>query len=473
VPGYELNSTNLIAENERHGRARDLFWPWCGANVSLLALSYGSFFLGFGISFWQATIAAIIGTVLSFLLVGFSSLAGKKSNATTMVLSRAAFGVKGNILPGFLTYLLLVGWETVLVSLATLATGTVFERIGGVDRNVAMIAGFVIAVSLTLFGGVLGFSVIMKLQKYLTLITVFLTVGYIVLTVDTVNWNALMERPSGPIQGFVGALIFAITGIGLGWVNAAADYSRYLPRSVKSASVVGWTVLGASIVPIILVIYGAALSISDEKLSEAIAMDPIGALTTLLPTWYLILFSLVAILGLVGGAILNLYSSGLTLVSLGVPVKRHVAASLDGVLMLLGAIYIVWIAENFFYPFQGFLITLGVPVAAWSAIFVTDVLMRKKSYSEKDLFTSQGIYGSVNWSSIACVVVATLVGWGFVTNTFASWLSWQGYFLGVIGGKDGAWAYSNVGVIFALVIASLGHILLSLRKVRAQENALR
>ena len=469
MPAYELNSTNLIAENERHGRARDLFWPWCGANVSLLALSYGSFFLGFGISFWQATIAAIIGTVLSFLLVGFSSLAGKKSNATTMVLSRAAFGVKGNILPGFLTYLLLVGWETVLVSLATLATGTVFERIGGVDRNVAMIAGFVIAVSLTLFGGVLGFSVIMKLQKYLTLITVFLTLGYIVLTVDTVNWNALMERPSGPIQGFVGALIFAITGIGLGWVNAAADYSRYLPRSVKSASVVGWTVLGASIVPIILVIYGAVLSISDEKLSEAIAMDPIGALTTLLPTWYLILFSLVAILGLVGGAILNLYSSGLTLVSLGVPVKRHVAALLDGVLMLLGAIYIVWIAENFFYPFQGFLITLGVPVAAWSAIFVTDVLMRKKSYSEKDLFTSQGIYGSVNWTSIACVVVATLVGWGFVTNTFASWLSWQGYFLGFIGGKDGAWAYSNVGVIFALVIGATGRYIFGKKQIRNQE----
>ena len=473
MPTYELNSTNLIAENERRGKARDLFWPWCGANVSLLALSYGSFFLGFGISFWQATFAAIIGTVLSFLLVGFSSLAGKKSNATTMVLSRAAFGVKGNVLPGSLTYLLLVGWETVLVSLATLATGTVFERVGGIDRNIAMVIGFAIAVSLTLFGGVLGFSVIMKLQKYLTLITIFLTLGYIALTIDVVNWNALMDSPSGPIQGFVGALIFGITGIGLGWVNAAADYSRYLPRSVKSPSVVGWTVLGASIVPIVLVIYGAALSASDSKLSEAIAMDPIGALTTLLPTWYLVLFSLVAILGLVGGAILNLYSSGLTLVSLGVPIKRHVAASLDGILMLLGAIYIVWIAENFFIPFQGFLITLGVPVAAWSAIFVTDVLIRKKSYSEKDLFDSQGVYGSVNWNSIACVAVATIIGWGFVTNSFASWLSWQGYFLGVIGGKDGAWAYSNVGVIFALVIGSLGHVLLSFRKVRAQENALR
>ncbi len=473
MPKYELNSTNLIAENERRGRARDLFWPWCGANVSLLALSYGSFFLGFGISFWQATFAAIAGTVLSFLLVGFSSLAGKKSNATTMVLSRAAFGVNGNVLPGALTYLLLVGWETVLVSLATLATGTVFERVGNVDRNIAMIIGFLIAVSLTLIGGVLGFSVIMKLQKYLTLITIFLTLGYIVLTIDIVKWSALMDGPSGPIQSFVGALIFGITGIGLGWVNAAADYSRYLPRTVKSASVVGWTVLGASIVPIVLVIYGAALSASDQKLSDAIAMDPIGALTTLLPTWYLVLFSLVAILGLVGGAILDLYSSGLTLVSLGVPIKRHVAAVIDGILMLFGTIYIVWIAENFFIPFQGFLITLGVPVAAWSAIFVTDVLLRKKSYNEKDLFSAEGIYGSVNWSSIACVGVATVIGWGFVTNSFASWLGWQGYFLGFIGGKDGAWAYSNVGVIFALTIGCAGHILLSSRKIRAQEKTLR
>ena len=469
MPVYELNSTNLIAENERHGRARDLFWPWCGANVSLLALSYGAFFLGFGISFWQATLAAIVGTVLSFLLVGFSSLAGKKSNATTMVLSRAAFGVKGNALPGFLSYLLFVGWETVLVSLATLATGTVFERVGDIDRNLAMVIGFVISVSLTLIGGVLGFSVIMKLQKYLTLTTVLLTFGYVALTMDSVNWSAVMDKPSGSIQGFIGALIFGVTGIGLGWVNAAADYSRYLPRSVKSSSVVGWTVLGASIVPIVLVIYGAALSASDQKLSEAIAMDPIGALTTLLPTWYLIIFSLVAILGLVGGAILDLYSSGLTLVSLGVPVKRHIAAIFDGALMLLGTLYIVWIADNFFIPFQGFLLTLGVPVAAWSAIFVTDVLLRKKSYNEKDLFRDEGIYGSVNWSSIACVGVATIVGWGFVTNTFASWLSWQGYFLGFIGGKDGAWAYSNVGVIFALAIGASGRFIFGKRDIRKQE----
>ena len=99
-----------------------------------------------------------------------------------------------------------------------------------------------------------------------------------------------------------------------------------------------WTVLGASIVPITLVIYGSLLAGSDETLFNAIAADPIGALTTLLPTWYLIPFALVAVLGLVGGAILDLYSSGLTLLSIGIPVKRHIAASIDALIMLIGTI---------------------------------------------------------------------------------------------------------------------------------------
>jgi len=467
----EINGPNTIQESERKGNASSLFWPWAGANVSLLALSYGSFFLGFGISFKQATCAAIIGTIASFLLVGISSLAGKRSNAPTMVLARASFGVKGSIIPGLLSYLIFVGWETVLVSLATLATGTVFSRVGGVDQNLALILGFVLAVSLTVFGGVLGFGVVMKLQKLLTITTVAMTVVYLALTIDTVNWSAVTAIKDGPTQGFIGALIFGVTGIGLGWVNCAADYSRYLPRTVSSKAVVGWTVFGASVVPIVLVIYGAALSASSKDLSQAIAMDPIGALTSILPTWFLIPFALIAILGLVGGAILDLYSSGLALVSIGVPIKRHQAAIIDACIMLAGCIYIVWIADNFFYPFQGFLITLGVPVAVWSAIFVADVIMRKEAYIEEDLYNAQGMYGSINKGSISLMLLGTIVGWGFVTNTFASWLSWQGYFLRFIGGKEGEWAFANVGVVFALIIGFVGHIILAIKTIAKQESA--
>jgi nucleobase:cation symporter-1, NCS1 family len=465
----ELNGINFISESERKGSPRSLFWPWAAANVSFLALSYGSFFLGFGISFWQATAAAVIGTIGSFLLVGVSSLAGKRANAPTMTLSRAAFGVNGNKVPGFLSYLIFVGWETVLVSLATLASETVFTRVGNIDPDLSRLLGFLLAGGLTIIGGVLGFQVIMRLQKFLTISTLILTFGYIALTIDSVDWAKVSAIPNGTTQGFIGALIFGITGIGLGWVGCAADYSRYLPRSSSGKSVVIWTVFGASIVPIILVIYGSLLAASSDELNNLVASDPIGALTTLLPTWYLIPFALVAILGLIGGAILDLYSSGLTLVSIGVPVKRHVAASIDGLIMTIGTIYLVWFASDFFVPFQGFLITLGVPVAVWSAIFVADVLMRK-SYAESELFNPKGRYGSWNFKSIGLVIFGSIIGWGFVTNSSAEFLSWQGYLLQPIGGKDGSWAYANLGVIFALIIGFFGHLLISGKKIRQQND---
>lgn len=204
-----------------------------------------------------------------------------------------------------------------------------------------------------------------------------------------------------------------------------------------------------------MVTYGAALAGSSQKLYENVSMDPIGALSKILPSWFLLLFALIAILGLIGGSILDLYSSGLTLVALGVPIKRHKAAFVDAAIMIIGAVYIVWFSDNFLLPFQGFLITIGVPLAAWSAIFAADVLFRKELH-EDDLFNPFGKYRGVNKGSMGIMVLATIVGYGFVTNTFATWLNWQGYFMNLIGGKDGQWAFANVGVMFALIIGFVG-----------------
>ena len=109
-------------------------------------------------------------------------------------------------------------------------------------------------------------------------------------------------------------------------------------------------------------------------------------------------------------------------------------------------------------------------MAVWSAIFVADVVLRKRDYVEADLFSESGRYGRVNPVAIALVVIGSIVGWGFVTNTFASWLSWQGYFMGAIGGKEGQWAYANVGVIFALLIGFFGYLLLGRSRIKAQES---
>ena len=67
------------------------------------------------------------------------------------------------------------------------------------------------------------------------------------------------------------------------------------------------------------------------------------------------------------------------------------------------------------------------------------------------------------------MALGSFVGWGFVTNTFASWLSWQGYLLFLIGGKEGSWAYANVGVLLALAIGGGGHYLFARKEISAQE----
>jgi len=81
----ERNGINVIAENERKGRPADLFWPWFAANISVLGVAYGAFVLGFQVSFWQGTIAGLVGVIVSFALCGWVALAGKRGSAPTMV----------------------------------------------------------------------------------------------------------------------------------------------------------------------------------------------------------------------------------------------------------------------------------------------------------------------------------------------------------------------------------------------------
>ncbi len=468
----EQNGINIIDESERKGTPRDLFWPWCAANIAVLGISYGAYILGFGVSFWQAVVAGLVGIVFSFLLVGLVALSGKRGSAPTMITSRAPFGVNGNAMPAAVSYVLLVGWETVLCALATLATATVFGRLGWGSGNVTKVLAFLVVAAVIVFAGVFGFDVIMRLQAILTVGLAILTVGYVLLTFDHVHWKIVSALPSGSTQAFIGALVFAMTGFGLGWVNSGGDYSRYLPRSASSRGVVGWTTFGASVAPVILVLYGLLLAGSDAKLKDAIAVDPVGALTEILPTWYLVPFALVAIGGIIGGAVLDIYSSGLALLTLGLRVPRWSAAMIDGVIMILGTIYFVWIADNFFIPFQGFLITMGVPIAAWCGVFVADLFLRKRDYAETELYDVSGRYGGVGAPAVVTMLVGTVVGWGLVTNTYAGWLSWQGYLLGPLGlgGKSGDWAFANLGVLLALLVGVVGYWATGQSRVRAQER---
>ena len=77
----------------------------------------------------QSILIAIIGP-LSFVLVGYISVAGKDSGATTFMLSRAPFGFKGNHIPALIGWVGQVGWLSVNVSTGTLTLLALFSTFG-------------------------------------------------------------------------------------------------------------------------------------------------------------------------------------------------------------------------------------------------------------------------------------------------------------------------------------------------------
>jgi len=150
---------------------------------------------------------------------------------------------------------------------------------------------------------------------------------------------------------------------------------------------------------------------------------------------------------------------------------------LDGVLMILGTIYIVWVADDFLSVFMAFLIILGVPMAGWCGIFLCDLFMRRYPYDDRALFGSDGDgagYGLVRWESVLLLVAATVIGWGLVIDTTGAGkgLDWLGFLLEPLGlgGREGEWAYANIGVPVALVVGFVGYLFLGSRAVRRQEH---
>ena len=212
----ETNALNPIDESERQGAPSSLFWPWFAANVSIFGMSYGSFLLGFGVSFWQATGIAIVGIIVSFLFCGFISLAGKRGSAPTLTLSRAAFGVQGNKLPSLIAWIITVGWETVLATLAVIATTTVLGTLG-VDTGLpTTIITLVVIVALIIGGGIFGFTLIMRMQTVITIVTGLLTIIYVALVFGHVDFAAVAAIPGGGIEQIIGGFVFMMTGFGLG-----------------------------------------------------------------------------------------------------------------------------------------------------------------------------------------------------------------------------------------------------------------
>ena len=369
----ESNGIRQVPEEECSGGAWDLFWVWFAANIGILGLVLGAIVLSFGLNFWQSLIAIAGGTVVSFSLVSMLSLASWKGRVPMMTISRAIFGLYGNFIPTLVSWVSLVGWETIAVITGTLAMMALLGMAIHAGTVTLGLASLVVVAGLSIAFSILGQATLVVVQKWGSYLLGIMTVGILVEILTRTSFHALISQRGGSwLDGVVPAFSIVVAGTGLSWANAAGDYSRYTSASTRGRSIFWGVLAGGSIPLVVLMITGVLLGARDPHI--ATATNPVAAIQHVLPSWMYVPYLITAVGGLIVEADLSLYSSGLNLLNMFVPLKRYKSVFIDACIMLGGTVYVVFFSSSFFQPFESFIILLGVGLAAWAGIFVAGQL---------------------------------------------------------------------------------------------------
>ncbi|MBL5826013.1 purine-cytosine permease family protein [Serratia fonticola] len=445
---WKVESTGIdrVPDAEQTGKPLELFWIWSAANIGILGVVYGAIIVAFGLSFIQSILAALVG-VASFALVGYTSFAGKRGRTSTLTLSRVIFGLKGNIAPTTFSWINLMGWEAVNVITGTLTLAALFQAIGlGESHSLT-------AISLLLFGGLtivvslLGQNTVVWMQSWFSRIFGTMTLIVVLYIVFTTEWGKVLSLPSGSwLTGFLPAVSVIAAGTGISWAIAGADYSRYQSPESSDKSIFAAVVGGACLPLILLMFTGILLSVQLPDLASA--ANPIALIGSVLPKWMAIPYLLAATAGIVTIAVLSLYSASLNLLTLGVKVKQSLAVSIDAVVILGIAIYVLFISGDFMGPFISFLVFCGVFLAAWEAIFILDYakVRRHHGYDGNALYGLNGQNRGVRKVPLFCWFLGALCGL-LVTKT--------GFIDGPLA--KGLFADSSLGLFVSFLVSLVAY----------------
>lgn len=367
----ETNGVNVIPDEEKTARPRDLFWLWFGANIGILGIVYGVIIVGFHLSFLQAVLAAGIGS-LSFVLVGVLSVAGRDGGVPMFVLSKAVFGLVGNRAPALVNWLNLLGWESVMMITGALSLQALFDTFFGLGTTAgSLIAGVAVFAFLVVAFSLFGYATLILVQKIAAWGFGGLTLWVILSLLRHAAWRKFMFEPGGHwIQGFLPAVSIVIAGTGISWAVAAADYSRYVSRRESTRSLVFAVTLGGAIPLFALMLTG--ILVASRMPNLAVAANPIASIESALPRWMAIPYLIAVVGGLIAEADLSLYSSGLNLMAMGIRLPRQKTIWIDAVITLSVTGYVLFFRPDFISAFEAFLTLIGVGLAAWAGVFVVD-----------------------------------------------------------------------------------------------------
>ncbi|MGH7759375.1 MAG: purine-cytosine permease family protein, partial [Candidatus Dormibacteria bacterium] len=322
---------------------------------------------------------------------------------------------------GLLTMLIAIGWFAYDCAIAVTTTKALPIFHGAPAAAVPLL---LVAIALVSFlVAVYGHRTISVVQHFQ--VPAFLVVCAVLALFTFHRWDLLLESrlPLGPHLAAM-ALGFTLTfALIVSWVTYAADYSRYLPQdsSPRRVALAGG---GGSATSLVLCgLLGAAIQ----------TMDPGRLLPNLIvgsvPLWFGYCFAAFIIVAELSSNYLNVYSSALCALAIGIRIRRWLAATAVGILGGLIAALVLFAGVGFQGNYVDFLTITYVWFPAWGVLVILDSLWRRREVDPRSLVAPRGHWYSYGfrWPLMAAFgagTVATLLffnqppppgEWGFAS----------------------------------------------------------
>lgn len=446
----ESHSIDVIPEAARHGRPRDLFPMWFGANCQITIVLSGALAIHQGLSIGWTAAAVFVGLALGGVLMSFHSAQGPHLGLPQMIQSRAQFGFYGANLPLLIAILMYLGF---------FAVGTVLAA-----QALVVLTSWPIEVTIVLVGlgifvlTVLGYRAIHVFQRCLTVVGIAAFVGLSVALVAT-SGDPGIAKPSliGDGAGFATGpflLVVALNAILLlSYGPYVADYSRYLPKSTSIRATFWYTFAGAVMACFWLILLGGILQNRYPDKGVIDQIEHVGQ------TWFPgfgTFMMVVIIIGIIGNNALNAYGAFMSSATIGTSFSQRTATASQRfrlgyiVPICLVGIGLAFLQKNnlldSWQNLLGFLLYFLIP---WTAVNLVDYyLVRKGRYVLEAFGDRDGVYGRWNGPGLTAYVVGCVAQVPFVVTAV-----FTGPLVRYVGGGDISWLVGTVvagGVYYAL-----------------------
>lgn len=404
----EQHGIDFISESERWATPRNIGAMWAGTSINVEYFIYGALLINFGFSFYTTLSIIIIGN-LSYLLLGLASLQGPETGTTAFTISRAPFGSHGARILSFFNWITQLGFETEGLILIVGAVTVLIELSGWHINSPTKMILVILAAAIQAVMPYFGHATMVKVLR--SLIVPFIAIFALLAIYAFQHGTAAPAQSWGHgWQIYTAGLAFTFALSGLGWTECGNDYTRYLPRDAKKSSIVGWIFLATAVPEIVVMTLGATIFTFIPKLGTS--SNPFEAMRGqhFIPTWAVVIFLLFAIVQLFGINSLDLYSSGVSVQSLGFRLKRYQAVVMDSIIAGLLTLWAVFQSTFNLYMLQ-FVAVIIVWIAPWFGILIADWMMRRFRYNAAELqkTDSSSLYFvgrlGINWNSIIAFIV--------------------------------------------------------------------